>query len=317
MSSIKSTLICLILTILLLTTLSPAQEKPKSLVLQEMSWLDVQEYLKSSDMIIIPLGSTEQHGKHLPLGTDYFQALGMSKMISEKTDVVVAQVIMVGYSVYHSGFPGSLSLKPETAEQVLFETAEMLVGYGFKRIMFFNYHGGNKVFQDKVIHRINHNTEATAIAIGNGSPFQTPLPGGEFFDNHAGKSETSNMLYIRGDLVRMDRAEKPVITFTPEMEQLRELSEKYPDLKNVWNSLFGVPAETNKGGASHQISSNGVWSFADPKDATKELGKKTCDHMVNLAVNFINAWKKVNKEPTTSEPSTLDADIIKKESDKH
>ena len=313
MSSIKSTLICLTLTTLLLTTLSPAQEKPKSLVLQEMSWFDVQEYLKTSDMIIIPLGSTEQHGKHLPLGTDYYQAFGMSKMISEKTDVVVAQVIMVGYSVYHSGFPGSLSLKPETAEQVLFETAEMLVGYGFKRIMFFNYHGGNKVFQDKVIHRINHNTEATAIAIGHGSPIQTPLPGGEFFDNHAGKSETSNMLYIKPELVRMDRAEKPVITFTPEMEQLRQLSETYPDLKNVWNSLFGTPVEAGKGGASHQISSNGVWSFADPKDATKELGQKTCDHMVDLAVNFINAWKKVDTEtdpPKDKESENTEKKII-------
>jgi len=292
----KVQLFIILLITLILGTCCFAQEKPKSLVLQEMSWLDVQEYLKTSDMVIIPLGSTEQHGKHLPLGTDYYQAFGMSKMISEQTDVVVAQVLMVGYSVYHSGFPGSLSLKPETAEQVLFETAEMLVAYGFKRIMFFNYHGGNKVFQNKVIHRINHNTEATAIAIGNGSPFQTPLPGGEFFDNHAGKSETSNMLYIRPDLVRMDRAEKPVITFTPEMEQLRQLYEKYPALKNVWNSLFGTPVEAKKGGASHQISSNGVWSFTDPKDATRELGQKTCDHMVNLAVNFINAWKKVDAE---------------------
>ncbi len=292
----KVQLTIILLFTLIMATSTLAQEKPKPLVLQEMSWLDVQEYLKTSDMIIIPLGSTEQHGKHLPLGTDYYQAFGMSKMVSEQTDVVVAQVLMVGYSVYHSGFPGSLSLKPETAEQVLFETAEMLVGYGFKRIMFFNYHGGNKVFQNKVIHRINHNTTATAIAIGNGSPFQTSLPGGEFFDNHAGKSETSNMLYIRPDLVRMDRAEKPTITFTPEMEQLHKLNTQYPALKNVWNSLFGTPAKTGKGGASHQISSNGVWSFADPKDATKEIGQKNCDHMVNLAVNFINAWKKVDAQ---------------------
>ncbi len=307
----KVQLLTLLLITLILTSGSFAQEKPKALVLQEMSWLDVQEYLKTSDMIIIPLGSTEQHGKHLPLGTDYYQAFGMSKMISEQTNVIVAQVMMVGYSVYHSGFPGSLSLKPETAEQVLFETAEMLVAYGFKRIMFFNYHGGNKVFQNKVIHRINHNTTATAIAIGNGSPFQTSLPGGEFFDNHAGKSETSNMLYIRPDLVRMDRAEKPTITFTPKMQQLRELYTQYPALKNVWNSLFGTPVQAQKGGASHQISSNGVWSFADPKDATRELGQKTCNHMVNLAVNFINAWKKVTEEnePPTPKSEQKNPDI--------
>jgi hypothetical protein len=93
----------------------------KALVLQEMSWVDVKEYLKTNDMVIIPLGATEQHGPHLPLGTDYYESFGISKLISEQTGVVVAQVLMVGYSIYHSGFPGTLSLKPETMEQVLFE----------------------------------------------------------------------------------------------------------------------------------------------------------------------------------------------------
>ncbi|MFC1783940.1 creatininase family protein, partial [Planctomycetota bacterium] len=192
------------LVILTTAAATPAQQKPTPLILQEMSWLDVENYLKTSDMVIIPLGSTEQHGKHLPLGTDCYEALGMSKIISEKTGVLVAPVLWVGYSVYHSGFPGTLSLKPETMEQVLFETAEMLIGYGFKRIMFFNYHGGNGIVQDKVIHRINHNTTATAIAIGHGSPIQTG-ESGDLLDMHAGKSETSIMLHLRPDLVRMDR----------------------------------------------------------------------------------------------------------------
>jgi len=306
MSSPKLKLTGIGILLLTVATCSLARQKEKSLVLQEMCWPDVQNYLKDNDMVIIPLGSTEQHGRHLPLGTDCYEALGMSKKISEKTHVVIAPVLWVGYSVYHSGFAGTLSLKPETMEQVLYETAQMLIQYGFKRIMFFNYHGGNKVVQDKVIHRINHNTEAVAIAIGHGSPFQTPLPGGEFFDNHAGKSETSIMLHLRPDLVKMDRAEKPQITFTPQMEQLRKLAEEYPDLTHVWNSLFGVPAHTQKGGASHQISSNGVWSFADPKDATEQLGQKTVDHMVNLAVNFINAWKKTDPKINTPRENPKD-----------
>jgi creatinine amidohydrolase/Fe(II)-dependent formamide hydrolase-like protein len=120
-----------------------AAENGKALVLQEMSWVDVKEYLKTNDMVIIPMGATEQHGPHLPLGTDYYESFGISKLISEKTGVVVAQVLMVGYSIYHSGFPGTLSLKPETMEQVLFETVEVLLKYGFRRFMFLNYHGGN------------------------------------------------------------------------------------------------------------------------------------------------------------------------------
>ena len=148
-------------------TLLYAQEERKPLVLQEMSWPDVRDYLKTNDMVIIPLGSTEQHGPHMPLGTDYYEAMGMSKLISARTGVVVAPVLLAGYSEYHSGFPGTLSLKPETMEQVLFETAEMLMKYGFRRFMFFNYHGGNNIVQQKIIHRINHTTEAIAVAIGH------------------------------------------------------------------------------------------------------------------------------------------------------
>ena len=265
----------------------------KALVLQEMSWVDVKEYLKTNDMVIIPLGATEQHGPHLPLGTDYYESFGLSKLISEQTGVVVAQVLMVGYSIYHSGFPGTLSLKPETMEQVLFESVEVLLKYGFRRFMFFNYHGGNNIVQDKVIHRINHSTKGIAVAIGIGNSIQKEEEEEEFFDWHAGKSETSIMLYIRPDLVRMDRAEKPGLTFTPQMKELRELSKKHPELLHVWQKLFGVPVESGKGGASHELSSNGVWSFSDPKTATKEIGEKSVTKMVDTAVSFINAWKEV------------------------
>ncbi|UCH95194.1 MAG: creatininase family protein [Candidatus Aminicenantes bacterium] len=264
----------------------------KALVLQEMSWLDVKEYLKTNDMVIIPLGATEQHGPHLPLGSDYYEAFGISKIISEKTGVVVVQVLFVGYSIYHSGFPGTLSIKPETMEKVLFETVEVLLKYGFRRFMFLNYHGGNNIVQDNVIHRINHSTKGIAVAIGIGNSIQKEDEG-DFFDWHSGKSETSIMLYLRPDLVRMDRAEKPVITFTPQMKELRELSKKYPELMHVWQKLFGVPAETAKGGASHELSSNGVWSFSHPRTASKKIGEESVKKMVDTAVSFINAWKKV------------------------
>ena len=283
--------IVILLIVLCVGSLSLAQSGKQPIILQEMSWVDVKDYLETNDMVIIPLGSTEQHGPHMPLGTDYYEAMGTSKIISEKTGVVVAPILWVGYSLYHSGFPGTLSLKPETMEQVLFESAEMLMKYGFRRFMFFNYHGGNNVVQQKVIHRINHTTEAVAMAIGHGSSIQTGGEG-EFFDWHAGKGETSIMLYLKPELVRMERAEKPEIHFTPRMKELAELAKKHPELTNVWSSLFGVPVETKKGGASHELSSNGVWSFSHPNTATKEIGEATINRMVNNAVKFIEAWKK-------------------------
>ena len=181
-------------------------------------------------------------------------------------------------------------------EQVLFETAEILIKYGFRRFMFFNYHGGNNIVQNKVIHVINHKTEAIAIAIGHGGPIQeSGEEEEEFFDWHAGVNETSIMLYLKPELVKMERAEKPDIRFTPQMQDLMKLAKKNPDLMNVLDSLFGVPVETKKGGASHELSSNGVWSLSDPKKATKELGEKTVSRMVEQAVKFIEAWKQAKK----------------------
>jgi creatinine amidohydrolase len=258
-----------------------------------MSWVDVQEYLSTSDMIIIPLGSTEQHGPHLPLGTDFFEAFGMAKEISTRTGVVVAPVLSAGYSVYHCGFPGTLSLKPETMEQVLFETVEMLMKYGFCRLMFFNYHGGNNIVQQKVIHRINHSTEAVAIAIGIGGQIQKSEDG-EFFDWHAGKEETSIMLYLKPDLVKIDRIEQPKITFNPKVEKLYQLAKQHRELTNAAGLYFGVPAETGKGGASHELSSNGIWSFSDVKASSKEIGEQEVNKMVEAAVKFIEAWKLVD-----------------------
>jgi creatinine amidohydrolase len=290
-------LLFIVSIILFFGTLLFAQEDGKPLVLQEMSWTDVRDYLKTSDMVIIPIASTEQHGPHLPLGTDYYEATGISKLISSRTGVLMAPVVLAGYSEYHSGFPGTLSLKPETMEQVLFETAEMLIRYGFRRFMFFNYHGGNRTAESNVIHRINHTTEAIAVTIGYGSPIQKGRYQGkdEVADEHAGIGETSLMLYLRPELVKMERAEKPKPIYSKKLQALWMLSQQNPDLQMVFNSLRGTPVETKKGGASHELYNNGIWSFSDPKKATKERGEKQVKGMADYAVKFIEAWKKVKK----------------------
>ncbi len=272
---------------------SNPQEKP--LILQEMTWSDVREYVTTNDMVIIPMGSTEQHGPHLPLGTDYYEASEIAKMISARTGVVVAPVLLSGYSVYHSGFPGTLSLKPETMEAVLFETCEMLMKYGFRRFMFFNYHGGNNIVGSNVIHKINHTTEASAVNIGIGATFLNETEEVAPFDYHAGIGETSIMLYLKPELVRMSRVKKPKITLTDKMKEIRKLAEKNPGFDAVLNTLLGVPVETKKGGASHEISNNGIWTFGDPKTATKEMGKKIVTQWVEAAVKFILTWKETKK----------------------
>jgi creatinine amidohydrolase len=283
-----------VLTSLLLISGAPLPGAEKPLVLQEMTWTDVRDYLKTSDMVIIPLGSTEQHGPHMPLGTDEMIAFEMAKMISARTGVVVAPVVLAGYSLHHLGFPGTLSLKPETLEEVLYETADMLIRSGFRRIMFFNFHGGNVVPLNSAIHRVNHTTEAMAVAIGAGSELQRGMGQvpGVALDEHAGVGETSMGLYFWPELVHMDRAEKPEIHFSARTRELMALLKQYPQLAPVFGALIAVPESTKKGGSSREISSNGVWTSGDPKVSTRELGEKMVKQHVDNAVKFIEAWKK-------------------------
>jgi len=271
----------------------------KPLVLQDMSWPEVEQYLKTSDMVIIPLGSTEQHGPHLPLGTDFYESFEISKRISARTGVVVAPVVQAGYSLYHSGFPGTLSLRPETLAQVLVETMEVLQRYGFRRFMLYNYHGGNHVAQAVAVHRINHGTGGIAVAIADGGevPLQGKAPEKQVDDAHAGVDETSIMLYLRPDLVRMDRAEKPVIHYGPEAAELNALLREHPELAAVQPGIEIVPKETGKGGSIREFSSNGCVTDADPRNATAALGEQIVNRFVDSAVAFIEAWKRVKRLP--------------------
>jgi len=118
---------------------------------------------------------------------------------------------------------------------------------------------------------------------------------GEASCQHAGIGETSLMLYLEPELVKMERAEKPKMIYTEKMAELFMLTQQYPDLLIVLSSLQGVPVETKKGGASHELSSNGIWSLSDPKKATKERGEKQVEGMVSYAVKFIEAWRQAKK----------------------
>ena len=117
--------------------------------------------------------------------------------------------------------------------------------------------GGNNIVQEDLIYRVNQTTSAYAVSIGGGSPLW-PANAHENFDAHAGKFETSLDLCLFPDLVQMDKAEKPTIRFTTETEKMRSLSDDNSELERIWEwSMIFVPEETGKGGATHEMSSNG------------------------------------------------------------
>jgi creatinine amidohydrolase/Fe(II)-dependent formamide hydrolase-like protein len=119
-----------------------------------------------------------------------------------------------------------------------------------RRFMFFNYHRGNSIVEKSVIHRINQKTKAIAVAAGGEASFQRNEDRieGVSYNTHAGVSETLIMLFLKPELVKLGRAEKPKMSFSPLMNDLYLRSQKNPELLNVLNGLQAVPEETKKGG---------------------------------------------------------------------
>ena len=114
--------------------------------LPHMTVPEVRDFLKRSDLVLIPVAAIEQHGLHLPLGTDYLNGVERAKLVAQRADVVVAPVLLAGQSPYHLDFPGTISLSAETIVKVHLEAVQSLLRHGFKRFLILNAHGGNASF---------------------------------------------------------------------------------------------------------------------------------------------------------------------------
>lgn len=111
--------------------------------LQMQTWQEVESYLERSTSIILPIGSTEQHGPNGLIGTDALTAEYFARAVGEKAGVLVTPTIAVGMAQHHMAFTGSMTLKPSTLILVIKEYVESLSHHGFDRFYFLNGHGGN------------------------------------------------------------------------------------------------------------------------------------------------------------------------------
>ena len=134
--------------------------------LPHMTVPEVQELRTRSDMVIIPVASLEQHGLHLPIGTDYLNGVARAQLIAQQADVLVAPILLPGQSPYHMGFEGTITLPSTLIQEVYVEAAKSLMRHGFKRFLILNAHGGNRAITTFIVDRINQETEGIAVDLG-------------------------------------------------------------------------------------------------------------------------------------------------------
>ncbi|HCP39811.1 MAG TPA: amidase, partial [Verrucomicrobiales bacterium] len=118
-------------------------ENSEDIRLQLRSWPDVESYLKRCKGIIVPLGSTEQHGPTGAIGTDALTADAVALEVGRRSGVLVTPPQAFGMAEHHLGFAGTVSLQPSTLLAVMRDVVLSLATHGFERIFVINGHGGN------------------------------------------------------------------------------------------------------------------------------------------------------------------------------
>jgi creatinine amidohydrolase len=112
--------------------------------LDRMTWPEVKAEMENGcNTVIVCFGSHEQHGPHLPLGTDAFFGDSIGEGLAKRFDAFLAPVFRVGCSQHHMGFPGTITLSSETFQKLVFDTTQSLSLHGFEKILLIPTHGGN------------------------------------------------------------------------------------------------------------------------------------------------------------------------------
>jgi len=164
--------------------------------LAEISWSEALKLLEGTDVAILPVGSTEQHGPHNPLGTDHLVAARMAFEVGERTGVPVLPVVPVGVSEHHRQFPGTLWVSPTVFRAYVRAIALAAVSHGVRKFLVVNGHGGNTPALMEVAGELR-SEHGVFAAVASAFPL---------IDGHAGEGETSVNLYFHGHLVKMERA---------------------------------------------------------------------------------------------------------------
>ncbi|WP_408959108.1 creatininase family protein [Natrinema sp. 74] len=236
--------------------------------LGDEAWPDLESYFAAESLALVPLGSTEQHGPHLPEATDHVIGEAFAREAAERTGSLCTPTINVGVSGHHRQFHGTMWVDPPEFRQYMESLTRNLTSHGIDRVIYVNAHGGNVPHLREVGARLRQ--DETAYAIEWMWDESIPDLVDDLFDQngpHGGPKETAMIQYLEPDLVHGDRLAEARDTGVPSVDAA-------DTVKHGSRTFYDAADNTD----------NGV--LGDQTDATAEKGERlfeaASDQLVQL-----------------------------------
>jgi creatinine amidohydrolase len=247
--------------------------------LETISWAIAKEYFERKDIVVLPVGSIENHGAHLALGTDYLVPVKLVEMLEKRLDVLFAPALPYGNADNHMSFPGTVSLGEEGLYQTVKSIVMSLYNHGARKVVFLNGHGGNINALSRV--GIDLNRKGGLSAILNWWLI-TPALNEKWAGGHAGAHEASTVMAINENYVYLDRAEDT---------ELINLSENL--ISNNLNGVFYKNINIPVPRFTENITKTG-WAGSDhPKEANAQWGQDMLNGLCDFYADFIEEFEKI------------------------
>jgi len=250
----------------------------QTIKLEQQSWADVKDYLESDNRIILPVGSTEQHGVFAPLGTDTYVAKAIAEDAGKKTGVLVAPPLWFGWSPHHLVKPGTISIRAEILIELLCDAIGSLAEHGFKNFVVVNGHRIVNIPWMQIAAERVQRTLGVKVVLFDPAFMSKEVAAELGFGpiGHGEEIEISHMCHCHPDLVRLDRATDNPHGETP----LYHL-----DPQNPQDTLCYVPA--TREGLQAVFDRTGDTITGRPSQATPEKGKAYHEHLVRRLVQVL------------------------------
>ncbi|WP_254543604.1 creatininase family protein [Halomarina pelagica] len=212
--------------------------------LADRTWEELGDYFERESLALVPLGSTEQHGPHLPEATDHLIAEALAREAAERTGYLCTPTVNVGVSSHHRQFHGTMWVDPPAFRDYVASFTRNLAYHGIDRVVYVNAHGGNVQHLREVGQRLHESGDAYCLEWMWDESIPD-LVSDLFAYNgpHAGPKETAMIMHLRPDLVREDRLEAARdggwVDFTYDAACVNGARTFYDCIENADNGAFG------------------------------------------------------------------------------